>query len=75
MSLLHRRIATVALLVMFVIGGVALSIPELTSWNPLALAHNAQQDYSSAELMLNASIPYVDFHYGSADGIIDPTEY
>ncbi|MBW2591345.1 MAG: FKBP-type peptidyl-prolyl cis-trans isomerase [Deltaproteobacteria bacterium] len=75
MSLLHRRIATVALLVMFVISGVALSIPELTSWNPLALAHNAQQDYSSAELMLNASIPYVDFHYGSADGIIDPTEY
>jgi hypothetical protein len=25
--------------------------------------------------MLNASIPYVDVHYGSADGIIDPTEY
>ena len=75
MSLLHRRIATVALLAMFVISGAALSIPELTSWNPAALAHNAQQDYSYAELMLNASIPYVDIHYGSADGIIDPTEY
>ena len=60
---------------MFVISGVALSIPELTSWNPPALAHNAQQDYSYAESMLNASIPYVDIHYGSADGIIDPTEY
>ncbi len=25
--------------------------------------------------MTNVSIPYVDNHYGSADGIIDPTEY
>jgi hypothetical protein len=24
---------------------------------------------------MNVSIPYVDTHYGSADGIIDPTEY
>jgi len=41
----------------------------------MTLAHNTQQDYSYAESMLNASIPYVDVHYGSADGIIDPTEY
>ncbi len=75
MSLLRRRIATVALLAIFVISGVALTIPELNSWNPTTLAHNTQQDYSYAESMLNASIPYVDVHYGSADGIIDPTEY
>ncbi|MCK4740537.1 MAG: hypothetical protein KAT22_03260, partial [Candidatus Thorarchaeota archaeon] len=75
MSLLRRRIATVALLTIFVISGVALTIPELNSWNPTTLAHNTQQDYSYAESMLNASIPYVDVHYGSADGIIDPTEY
>ena len=41
----------------------------------MALAHNTQQDYSYADSMLNASIPYVDVHYGSADGIIDPREY
>jgi len=41
----------------------------------MTLAHNTQKDYSYAESMLNASIPYVDVHYGSADGIIDPTEY
>jgi hypothetical protein len=75
LSLLRRRIATVALLAMFVISGVALTIPELNSWNPTTLAHNTQQDYAYAESMLNASIPYVDVHYGSADGIIDPTEY
>jgi hypothetical protein len=28
-----------------------------------------------AESSMNVSIPYVDNHYGSADGIIDPTEY
>ncbi len=28
-----------------------------------------------AQSLINASIPYVDVHYGSADGIIDPTEY
>ena len=28
-----------------------------------------------AETLTNVSIPYVDNHYGSSDGIIDPTEY
>ena len=39
--------------------------PNVTDSNQAAIAHS----------LINASIPYVDVHYGSADGIIDPTEY
>jgi len=38
-------------------------------------AGTIRQPDTVAQSMLNASVPYVDKHYGSADGIIDPTEY
>jgi len=39
------------------------------------LAHSIEDRSFLAETMTNVSIPYVDNHYGSSDGIIDPTEY
>ncbi len=42
---------------------------SMTQSSPLSL-YNAP-----SESQLDVSIPYVDTHYGSADGIIDPTEY
>lgn len=39
------------------------------------LAHSIDETPLLAETMMNLSIPFVDNHYGSADGIIDPTEY
>ena len=50
-------------------------IPVTESWESNTVAHNGQQETTLAESSLNVSIPYVDTHYGSADGIIDPTEY
>ncbi len=39
------------------------------------LAHSIEDRSFLSETMTNVSIPYVDNHYGSSDGIIDPTEY
>ncbi len=38
-------------------------------------ALNSQQQQSISDLTSDISIPFVDKHYGSADGIIDPIEY
>ena len=39
------------------------------------LIHNIDNNSVLAETTTNVSIPFVDEHYGSSDGIIDPTEY
>jgi FKBP-type peptidyl-prolyl cis-trans isomerase 2 len=39
------------------------------------LAPNVNSSSFLAETLTNVSIPFVDDHYGSSDGIIDPTEY
>jgi hypothetical protein len=39
------------------------------------LAHSKDMGPSLAESSMDFDIPYVDAHYGSADGIIDPMEY
>ncbi len=39
------------------------------------LAQRMADGSTLATSSMNVSIPYVDNHYGSADGIIDPTEY
>ncbi|MHA1957812.1 MAG: FKBP-type peptidyl-prolyl cis-trans isomerase [Candidatus Thorarchaeota archaeon] len=75
MSLLTTRIATIALLALFVSSSVIATVPITGEWDSDSTAHNVQQANSLAESSLNVSIPYVDTHYGSADGIIDPTEY
>jgi FKBP-type peptidyl-prolyl cis-trans isomerase 2 len=38
-------------------------------------ALNSHQQQSISASTSDVSVPYVDKHYGSADGIIDPTEY
>ena len=55
---------------------------SLMALNPISdtmeseyLAHSIEDRSFLAETMTNVSIPYVDNHYGSSDGIIDPTEY
>ncbi len=55
---------------------------SLVALNPISdtmeseyLAHNIEDRSFLAETMTNVSIPYVDNHYGSSDGIIDPLEY
>jgi len=55
---------------------------SLMALNPISdtmeseyLAHSIEDRSFLAETMPNVSIPYVDNHYGSSDGIIDPTEY
>lgn len=55
---------------------------SLLAFNPASDAIESEYlapsiDNSSflAETMTNVSIPFVDKHYGSSDGIIDPTEY
>ena len=55
---------------------------SLVALNPISqtmeseyLVHNIEDRPFLAETMTNVSIPYVDNHYGSSDGIIDPLEY
>ncbi|MHA1637322.1 MAG: FKBP-type peptidyl-prolyl cis-trans isomerase [Candidatus Thorarchaeota archaeon] len=75
MSRLHRKIPTIILLTLFITSGVMAFIPVAETGESNTVAHNGQQQNTLAESSLNVSIPYVDAHYGSADGIIDPTEY
>jgi hypothetical protein len=51
------------------------TVPMSGSWESNTVAHSAQQNSSLAESVLNTTIPYVDTHYGYADGVIDPWEY
>ena len=49
--------------------------PISETLEPEYLAQSEDFGSSLAESEANLSIPYVDNHYGSADGIIDPREY
>ena len=51
------------------------TVPVSDNRESTTMAQSTQQSSALAESVLNASIPYVDAHYGSADGIIDPWEY
>ncbi|MFX0106817.1 MAG: FKBP-type peptidyl-prolyl cis-trans isomerase [Candidatus Hodarchaeota archaeon] len=74
MSLLHRRIATIALLTLFLASSVFAAVPTTGIWDTDNMAHNARQQVVG-ESNTVLQIPYADKHYGYADGIIDPTEY
>ncbi len=63
------------IMTLFVSSGVMAMFPITESWESNTLAQNVQQQSIVSDSMLNVSIPYVDDHYGSADGIIDPKEY
>ncbi|NHI83472.1 MAG: hypothetical protein EAX81_04150 [Candidatus Thorarchaeota archaeon] len=75
MSLLYRRIATIVLLALFVTTSTMtlVSAPDNLTVEDTFVVNSVQQ--SIAESANNLTIPYVDKHYGSADGIIDPYEY
>ncbi len=60
---------------LFITSGVMAFIPVTETGESNTVAHNGQQQTTLAESSLNVTIPYVDAHYGSADGIIDPKEY
>ncbi|MGY5875049.1 MAG: FKBP-type peptidyl-prolyl cis-trans isomerase [Candidatus Thorarchaeota archaeon] len=75
MTLLHRRIATLALLALFLTSSVMAVTPTSEIIDSTILQNDLHQRDAIAEALLDVSIPYVDNHYGSADGIIDPKEY
>ncbi|MFX0054497.1 MAG: Ig-like domain-containing protein [Promethearchaeota archaeon] len=75
MSLLHRRIGTIAIMALFLTSGVLALVPSTGTWESNNLAHDATQLSSVAESSNLISVAFADRHYGAADGIIDPWEY
>jgi hypothetical protein len=75
LSLLNRQIGTILLLALFVTSSFIAVAPISDILEPEYLAQSNDFGSSLAESQVNLSIPYVDEHYGSADGIIDPWEY
>lgn len=63
------------LLALFLSSSLVALNPLLDTMESEYLAHNIEDRSFLAETMTNVSIPYVDKHYGSSDGIIDPLEY
>ncbi len=63
------------LLALFVTSGVMTAFPVVDSGDSILATNDMKQNSIPSQSVLNASIPYVDEHYGYADGIIDPTEY
>ncbi|TFG29323.1 hypothetical protein EU527_16040 [Candidatus Thorarchaeota archaeon] len=75
MSLLKKKIGTLLLLTLFLVSSFMAMSPITNTMEPDNLARSIDNTHSTAASMMNISIPYVDKHYGSSDGIIDPTEY
>ncbi|MHA1246200.1 MAG: FKBP-type peptidyl-prolyl cis-trans isomerase [Candidatus Thorarchaeota archaeon] len=75
MNHLHRQIATLAVLTLFILSTLSAfyltTTSEVTSERPRVAIPKSTLSQSQ----VNLSIPYVDEHYGYADGIIDPYEY
>lgn len=63
------------LLVLFLSSSLVALSPISNTMESEYLAHSIEDRSFLAETMTNVSIPYVDNHYGSSDGIIDPLEY
>ncbi len=63
------------LLTLFVTGSVIAIAPITENSNSSIVTTDVSSDYKIAESLMDIAIPYIDAHYGSADGIIDPTEY
>ncbi|MHA2078353.1 MAG: hypothetical protein ACW99X_12225 [Candidatus Thorarchaeota archaeon] len=75
MSLLKRKIGTMLLVALFVTSSFMALSPISETLEPEYVAQSNDFGSTLAESEMNLSIPYVDNHYGSADGIIDPWEY
>ncbi len=63
------------LLALFVTSSFMALSPISETLEPELVAQSKDFGSTLAESEMNLSIPYVDNHYGSADGIIDPWEY
>ncbi|TFG26968.1 hypothetical protein EU528_13580, partial [Candidatus Thorarchaeota archaeon] len=72
---LNRKIGTLMLLALFLSSSLVALSPISDTMETEYMAHGIDDKSLLAETTTNISIPYVDNHYGSADGIIDPTEY
>ncbi|MHA2358711.1 MAG: FKBP-type peptidyl-prolyl cis-trans isomerase [Candidatus Thorarchaeota archaeon] len=72
---MNRKIGTILLLALVVTSSYMAVAPISETLETEYLAQSKDFGSSLAESESNLSIPYVDNHYGSADGIIDPWEY
>ncbi|MGY5880119.1 MAG: FKBP-type peptidyl-prolyl cis-trans isomerase [Candidatus Thorarchaeota archaeon] len=72
---MNKKIGTLLLLALFLSSSLVAFSPISDTMETEYLAHSIDNRSFLAETSINVSIPYVDNHYGSADGIIDPTEY
>ncbi|MFW9920221.1 MAG: FKBP-type peptidyl-prolyl cis-trans isomerase [Candidatus Thorarchaeota archaeon] len=75
MGLLKQRLATFLLLALLVTNSAMLLTPVDDTWDQATVVSYLMQPAEVSESLLNLTIPFVDDHYGNADGIIDPTEY
>lgn len=75
MGLLQQRLATLLLLALLVTNSAMLLTPIADTRDQPTVISDLMRPAEVSESLLNLSIPYVDEHYGGADGIIDPTEY
>lgn len=65
---------TLAVLTLFIVNGL-MSVSVSSDLTGAQAPTISSPSNTIAETPVNVSIPYVDTHYGYADGIIDPTEY
>jgi hypothetical protein len=75
LSLLKTRIGTLLLLALFLTSAFAAVTPISDTNDRENLAQTTESGSSLASSSMDFAISYVDRHFGSADGIIDPTEY
>lgn len=72
---MKTKIGTLLLLALFITSAFAAVTPISNTTDVEDYAHSRDTGSSIAESSMDFAIPYVDAHYGSADGIIDPMEY
>ncbi|MFW9843638.1 MAG: FKBP-type peptidyl-prolyl cis-trans isomerase, partial [Candidatus Thorarchaeota archaeon] len=72
---MNKKIGTLLLLALFLSSSLVAISPVSDTKETEYLTHSIDNRSFLAETLTNVSIPYVDNHYGSSDGIIDPTEY
>ncbi|MHA1850180.1 MAG: FKBP-type peptidyl-prolyl cis-trans isomerase, partial [Candidatus Thorarchaeota archaeon] len=72
---LNRKIGTLMLLALFLSSSLMAFSPISDTMESEYSAPSIENSSFLAETVRNVSIPFVDNHYGSSDGIIDPTEY
>jgi hypothetical protein len=75
LGLLQKRLTSILLLALLFASCATIFIPTTGTEAQATTPVTQTQQADVSESLLNLSIPYVDNHYGHADGIIDPTEY